>query len=190
MWGEKSLYGKKFMGIVRSAFVVDEKGKLKGVFYKVSPKDTVPKRRPRSKASRRQYHAPTAWKPPSTWSISPVVAGKRSESSATHAAATGAASFTSQPSGARVGPHRFELVEPRDALGRDGAERTRGDQVDADVVGAEITREVTRGRFERGLGHTHPVVHRPRVRAVVEIEADDRAAARHERPARDRERLQ
>ena len=41
MWGEKSLYGKKFMGIVRSAFVVDEKGKLAGVFYKVSPKDTV-----------------------------------------------------------------------------------------------------------------------------------------------------
>ena len=29
------------MGIVRSAFVVDEKGKLAGVFYKVSPKDTV-----------------------------------------------------------------------------------------------------------------------------------------------------
>ena len=41
VWGEKSLYGKKFMGIVRSAFVVDEKGKLAGVFYKVSPKDTV-----------------------------------------------------------------------------------------------------------------------------------------------------
>jgi len=43
VWGEKSLYGKKFMGIIRSAFVVDEKGKLAGVFYKVSPKDTVPK---------------------------------------------------------------------------------------------------------------------------------------------------
>jgi thioredoxin-dependent peroxiredoxin len=42
-WGEKSLYGKKYMGIIRSAFVVDEKGKLAGVFYKVSPKDTVKK---------------------------------------------------------------------------------------------------------------------------------------------------
>jgi peroxiredoxin Q/BCP len=42
-WGEKSLYGRKFMGIVRSAFVVDEKGKIAAVFYKVSPKDTVPK---------------------------------------------------------------------------------------------------------------------------------------------------
>jgi thioredoxin-dependent peroxiredoxin len=41
VWAEKSLYGRKFMGIVRSAFVVDDKGKLAGVFYKVSPKDTV-----------------------------------------------------------------------------------------------------------------------------------------------------
>jgi peroxiredoxin Q/BCP len=43
VWGEKSLYGRKFMGIVRSAFLVDEKGKIAGAFYKVSPKDTVPK---------------------------------------------------------------------------------------------------------------------------------------------------
>jgi peroxiredoxin Q/BCP len=42
-WGEKSLYGKKYFGIIRSAFVVDEKGKLAGVFPKVSPKDTVKK---------------------------------------------------------------------------------------------------------------------------------------------------
>ena len=40
-WGEKSMYGKKFMGIVRSAFVVDEKGKIAAAFYKVSPKLTV-----------------------------------------------------------------------------------------------------------------------------------------------------
>jgi thioredoxin-dependent peroxiredoxin len=43
VWDKKKLYGREFMGIVRSAFVVDEKGKLAGVFYKVSPKDTVPK---------------------------------------------------------------------------------------------------------------------------------------------------
>jgi peroxiredoxin Q/BCP len=43
VWGEKSLYGRKFMGIVRSAFVIDEQGKVAGAFYKVSPKDTVPK---------------------------------------------------------------------------------------------------------------------------------------------------
>ena len=41
-WGEKSMYGRKYMGIVRSAFLVDEKGRLAGVWYKVSPKKTVP----------------------------------------------------------------------------------------------------------------------------------------------------
>lgn len=40
-WGEKSMYGKKYMGIIRSAFVVDPRGKIAGVFYKVSPKETV-----------------------------------------------------------------------------------------------------------------------------------------------------
>jgi peroxiredoxin Q/BCP len=43
VWGEKSMYGKKFKGIIRSAFVLDEKGKVVDAFYKVSPKDTVPK---------------------------------------------------------------------------------------------------------------------------------------------------
>ncbi len=43
VWGEKMNYGRKYMGIIRSAFVIDEKGKLAGIFYKVSPKDTVPK---------------------------------------------------------------------------------------------------------------------------------------------------
>ena len=43
VWGEKSMYGRKYQGIIRSAFVIDEKGKIAGAFYKVSPKDTVPK---------------------------------------------------------------------------------------------------------------------------------------------------
>jgi peroxiredoxin Q/BCP len=42
VWGEKSMYGKTYMGIVRSAFVVGADGRLLGVWYKVSPKDTVP----------------------------------------------------------------------------------------------------------------------------------------------------
>ena len=42
VWAEKNMYGKKYMGIVRSAFLIDEKGTLVGVWYKVSPKDTVP----------------------------------------------------------------------------------------------------------------------------------------------------
>jgi thioredoxin-dependent peroxiredoxin len=40
-WGEKSMYGKKYMGIIRSAFLVDEKGKVEHAWPKVSPKDTV-----------------------------------------------------------------------------------------------------------------------------------------------------
>ena len=43
VWGEKMNYGRKYMGIIRSAFVIDEQGKIAGAFYKVSPKDTVPK---------------------------------------------------------------------------------------------------------------------------------------------------
>lgn len=42
-WGKKTLYGREFMGIIRSAFVIDKAGKVAAVFYKVSPKDTVPK---------------------------------------------------------------------------------------------------------------------------------------------------
>jgi peroxiredoxin Q/BCP len=40
VWGEKKLYGKAYMGIVRSAFLVDENGKIEQAWYKVSPKDT------------------------------------------------------------------------------------------------------------------------------------------------------
>ena len=42
-WGEKSMYGKKYMGIIRSSFLIDEKGKIVQAWYKVSPEDTVPK---------------------------------------------------------------------------------------------------------------------------------------------------
>jgi thioredoxin-dependent peroxiredoxin len=40
VWGEKKLYGKAYMGIVRSAFLIDETGKVEQAWYKVSPKDT------------------------------------------------------------------------------------------------------------------------------------------------------
>jgi len=42
-WGEKSMYGKKYEGIIRSSFLIDEEGKILQTWYKVSPKDTVPK---------------------------------------------------------------------------------------------------------------------------------------------------
>lgn len=41
VWGEKSMYGKKYMGITRSSFVVDEAGRLADVQIKVSPADSV-----------------------------------------------------------------------------------------------------------------------------------------------------
>ena len=40
-WAQKSMYGKKYMGIVRSAFLVDEDGRIAEAWYKVSPKDTA-----------------------------------------------------------------------------------------------------------------------------------------------------
>ena len=43
VWAEKSMYGKKYMGIVRSAFLVDEDGNLAQVWYKISPADTPKK---------------------------------------------------------------------------------------------------------------------------------------------------
>jgi peroxiredoxin Q/BCP len=41
-WGEKSMYGKKYMGIIRSSFLIDEEGRLVKAWYKVKPADTVP----------------------------------------------------------------------------------------------------------------------------------------------------
>jgi peroxiredoxin Q/BCP len=41
VWGEKSMYGKKTMGILRSHFVIDEVGKILDVRVKVSPADSV-----------------------------------------------------------------------------------------------------------------------------------------------------
>jgi thioredoxin-dependent peroxiredoxin len=35
VWKEKSMYGRKYMGIVRSTFIIDEKGKIAKIFEKV-----------------------------------------------------------------------------------------------------------------------------------------------------------
>jgi len=40
VWGEKKNYGRTYMGIIRSAFLIDEKGKIAQAWYKISPKDT------------------------------------------------------------------------------------------------------------------------------------------------------
>jgi peroxiredoxin Q/BCP len=41
VWGEKSMMGKKYMGIIRSHFVVDETGKLIDVHYNIKPEASV-----------------------------------------------------------------------------------------------------------------------------------------------------
>ena len=38
VWQEKSLYGKKFMGIVRSTFIIDKSGVIRKIFPKVKVK--------------------------------------------------------------------------------------------------------------------------------------------------------
>ncbi len=40
VWKKKSMYGLEYMGIERSAFLIDEKGKILHAWYKISPKDT------------------------------------------------------------------------------------------------------------------------------------------------------
>jgi peroxiredoxin Q/BCP len=40
-YGEKSMYGKTYMGTIRSTFVVDEKGVLSNVFYNVKAKGHI-----------------------------------------------------------------------------------------------------------------------------------------------------
>jgi peroxiredoxin Q/BCP len=41
-WGQKTMYGKKVEGIIRSSFLIDESGKIMAAWYKISPPATVP----------------------------------------------------------------------------------------------------------------------------------------------------
>jgi peroxiredoxin Q/BCP len=43
VWAEKKNYGKTYMGIVRSAFLIDAEGSIRNAWYKISPKDTPTK---------------------------------------------------------------------------------------------------------------------------------------------------
>ncbi len=40
VWRVKSMYGRTYMGIERSAFLIDANGLIEQAWYKVSPKDT------------------------------------------------------------------------------------------------------------------------------------------------------
>jgi peroxiredoxin Q/BCP len=43
VWGEKKLYGRSFLGVIRSAFLIDRDGRIAAAFPKISPKDTPKK---------------------------------------------------------------------------------------------------------------------------------------------------
>ena len=40
VWKKKSMYGREYMGVERSAFLIDGNGKILHAWYKISPKDT------------------------------------------------------------------------------------------------------------------------------------------------------
>ena len=40
VWVEKSMYGRKYMGVQRSSFLIDEKGRIERAWPKISPKET------------------------------------------------------------------------------------------------------------------------------------------------------
>jgi len=41
VWGEKKMYGRSYMGIIRSHFIIDEEGAIVDAQVKVSPKNSV-----------------------------------------------------------------------------------------------------------------------------------------------------
>ena len=41
-WGEKKMYGKTFLGIIRSALLIDADGRISHTWYKISPMKTLP----------------------------------------------------------------------------------------------------------------------------------------------------
>jgi peroxiredoxin Q/BCP len=42
-WGEKKLYGKTYIGITRSSFLIDEEGRVLQAWYRVKADQTVPR---------------------------------------------------------------------------------------------------------------------------------------------------
>jgi peroxiredoxin Q/BCP len=42
VWGQKEMFGKTLEGIIRSAFLIDPKGRIAQAWYKISPEATMP----------------------------------------------------------------------------------------------------------------------------------------------------
>ena len=79
---------------------------------------------------------PMAWKPPSTWMISAVIAREASESRKLIVSATGAGSSTSHGSGACFSQALGEVAEARDAARGQRGQRPGGHQVHAHAARA------------------------------------------------------
>ena len=41
VWGEKKLYGKPYMGVLRTTYVIDENGTIINVYEKVKPENNA-----------------------------------------------------------------------------------------------------------------------------------------------------
>lgn len=88
VWGEKSMYGKTFMGITRSTFLIDENGKIAHVWPKVSVeghsaevmaaiKGELPLAAPKKAAAKPKAKAAAAKKPASKKKAAPKKATKK-----------------------------------------------------------------------------------------------------------------
>ena len=42
VWAEKSMYGRKYWGVNRTTFIIDERGRIAQVFEKVKPDEHAP----------------------------------------------------------------------------------------------------------------------------------------------------
>lgn len=88
VWGEKSMYGKTFMGITRSTFLIDENGKIAHIWPKVSVeghsaevmaaiKGELPLAAPAKKAAKPKAKAAAVKKPASKKKAAPKKAAKK-----------------------------------------------------------------------------------------------------------------
>src|SRR5216683_4336403 len=68
-------------------------------------------------------------------------------------------------------PYLFEILESRYPTCRQRGKRTCANGVDSDLVTAKIAREITSHRLEGRFGNAHPVVFRPGLRRIVEIQS-------------------
>ena len=74
-----------------------------------------------------------------------------------------------------LSPGALKFLEARDALCGHRPEWPGRQRIDADLMLAQVSRQVPGDRFEGGFAHAHPVVEGPCLRRVIEVEGDDAA---------------